>query len=82
MSKQVAARFYVSSLERIQWYDNRVGTEALRVKMSAAKGEPFGPATPQGTIEMVIVNPAAAAVFHEAKIGQHFDLLFTRDDEE
>jgi hypothetical protein len=81
MSTKVLARFYVVSLERVQWYNTPPG-EALRVKLAAVQGEPFGPATPQGSLDMLIVNPAAAAVFHEAKIGQMFDLLFTRHDEE
>jgi len=36
------------------------------VMLNAAKGEPFGPYTPFGRIQMGILNPAAAAVYVKA----------------
>lgn len=36
------------------------------VTLNAVKGEPFGPYTPFGRIQMGILNPAAAAVFVKA----------------
>jgi hypothetical protein len=48
---------------------------AARVKLGAVAGEPFGSATPSGTIEMVIVNPEALALFREAALGQEFDVF-------
>lgn len=58
------------------WYDNEY-KDAARVKLSAVKGAPFGPATPQGTVEMFIVNPEAIEVFRNAPLGQEYDVLFT-----
>lgn len=51
--------------------------EGLRVKLAPISGEPFGSATPSGEITMVIANPASAAVFASAPLGQQFDVLFT-----
>ncbi|MGH2478513.1 MAG: hypothetical protein ACRDHW_02510 [Ktedonobacteraceae bacterium] len=51
--------------------------EAARVKLGAVQGEPFGSATPSGSLDMVIVNPAALKIFREAKLGQEFDVLFS-----
>lgn len=36
------------------------------VTLNAVKGEPFGPYTPFGRIQMGILNPAAAAVYVKA----------------
>ena len=51
--------------------------EMLRVKLSPVQGEPFGSATPFGSIEMIIANSEAAGVFDNAPIGQEFDVLFS-----
>ena len=51
--------------------------EATRVKLAPVKGEPFGPATPQGAIDMLIVNPEAAKVFLDSPINREFSILFT-----
>ena len=51
--------------------------EGAYVTLRAVQGEPFGSATPSGDIHMGIVNPTAAKVFHEARIGQEFDVIFS-----
>ena len=71
---QVHARFYLIEDGRTKFY---TGEDAIRVKFAAVKGEPFGPATPQGTIDMLIVNPEAIAVFRDAPINQQFDVVFS-----
>jgi hypothetical protein len=78
---QVSARFYLLEVTRTPY--NTTGPqgltigEATRVKLAPVKGEPFGPATPQGQIDMLIVNPAAGAVFQNAPINQQFDILIS-----
>ncbi len=74
---QVHARFYLTEVTRTPYYTGGETKEADRVKMGAAQGEPFGPATPQGSIDMLIVNPEAAKVFLNAPIHQQFDILIT-----
>lgn len=72
----IHARFMLAEDSRsTYWHDGY--KPAARIKMSAVKGPPFGPATPQGTIEMLIVNPEAIPVFREAELGQEFDVVFT-----
>lgn len=51
--------------------------EAAYVILGAVKGEPFGSASPSGKFEMLIVNPTAAQVFFDARIGQEFDVLLS-----
>lgn len=81
MSNQVKARFYLLEVTRTPY--NTTGPqgltigEATRVKFAPVKGEPFGPATPQGQLDMLIVNPEAGAVFQNASISQQFDILIT-----
>ncbi len=73
----VHARFYLTDDARASYWTTSGNVEAARIKLAAVKGEPFGPATPQGTIEMLIVNPEAVAVFRKADLGQEFDVIFT-----
>ena len=77
MSNKVHARFKLSEDARAGYYHNGEYTDAARVKLYAVKGEPFGPATPNGTIEMFIVNPGAVEIFRNAPIGQEFDVIFS-----
>lgn len=51
--------------------------EGAYVELGAVQGEPFGSATPSGSLSMGIVNPSAAKVFLEAKFGQEFDILIS-----
>jgi hypothetical protein len=84
---QIHARFSLQETTRIKMYappkEPKPGGEkwevvhGVRVKLSPVQGEPFGSATPGGQLEMVIANPAAARLFHEAEIGQEFDAVFS-----
>lgn len=77
---KVHARFKLSEDARAGHYHNGAYTDAARVKLFAVKGEPFGPATPNGTIDMFIANPGAVEVFRNAPIGQEFDVIFSPVD--
>jgi hypothetical protein len=74
----VAARFYVSGLER-----NAYQPDATIVKMQpVTRGEQnrdWAAATPSGQIQMTILNASAAAVFAE-HLGDEFEVLFTPVD--
>jgi hypothetical protein len=74
---QVLARFYLTEVTRTPFYTGGETKEGTRVKLAAAQGEPFGPATPQGNIDMLIANPAAAKVFNDAPIHSEFSILIT-----
>ena len=74
---QVHARFYLSEDARVSYWTNGGYVDAARFKFAAVKGEPFGPATPQGQIDMLIVNPEALALFRGADLGQEFDVVFS-----
>ncbi len=76
MPEQVQARFRLAEDARAGYYNNGEYTDAARVKLFAVKSEPFGPATPNGTIEMFIANPGAVEVFRNAPIGQEYDVVF------
>lgn len=61
MSK-VLAKFRLSNVEDTKW-----ATEgAVSLRFDAVQGEPFGPATPSAFVQMLVQNPAAAAIFKEA----------------
>lgn len=53
------------------------GKTLKQIKLTAVMGEPFGPATPQGTIEMTIVNTAASDHF---AVGEEYFVTFKHDD--
>ncbi len=74
---QVLARFYLVEVTRTPYYTGGETKEATKVRFSGVQGEPFGPATPQASAEMLIVNPAAAQVFLNAPINSEFSVLFT-----
>jgi hypothetical protein len=72
----VLCRFQLQEVRRIPYYTGKEEiTEATSVKFIPVQGEPFGPATPQGQFEALIVNPTAAKVFLTATIGQPFNIL-------
>ncbi|HEX2614007.1 MAG TPA: hypothetical protein VHL10_00820 [Nitrososphaera sp.] len=73
----VQARFFLQEVRRIPYYTSGGNTEATNIKLVPVQGEPFGPATPQGTIEMLIVNPVAAQVFLDAPLLQQFDIVIS-----
>lgn len=73
----IHARFSLSEDARASyWYDGKY-IPAARIKMMAVKGPPFGPATPQGTIEMFIANAEAVQMFRDVEIGQQFDCIIS-----
>lgn len=81
---QVHARFRLDKVTRGQGYFKEPGSteepraiESASILLNAVQGEPFGAYTPQGRIDMFIVNPAAAQMFFDAPIGQEFDLLIS-----
>jgi len=73
----VHARFKLYEDARASAYSHEGYVPAARVKLSAVQGEPFGTATPQGNIEMLIVNPEAFEVFRKVPMGQEFDVYFS-----
>ncbi len=83
MPKQVHARFSLNSVNRGQgWFkatseEEARPVESAQVTLNAVKGEPFGAYTPSGRLDMFIINPAAAQMFFDAKIGQEFDVLIS-----
>jgi hypothetical protein len=80
---QIHARFRLDEDARVKHYSKNKATgnwdlvEAARVKLGAVQGEPFGDATPSGSMEMVIANPEAVRLFREAELGQEYDVLFS-----
>jgi hypothetical protein len=81
---QVSARFFLQEVKRIPYHttNNQGNNEATNVTLAPVQGEPFGPATPQGTIQMLIVNADAAQVFLNTPINQQFDILISPVEEE
>jgi len=84
---RIQARFSLTEDTRTLSYQRNsegqwVMVEGARVKLSAVQGEPFGSATPSGSMDMVIVNPEALAVFREAPIGQTFDVFIVPVEKE
>ena len=79
---QVHARFWLAEDGRVKSSRHVEGNtwetvESLRVKLYPVMGEPFGQATPSGSMEMVIANPEAVKLFKDAPIGQEFDVLIS-----
>ncbi len=74
----VLAQFHLVEAKRIMYHPSG---EATNFKFVPVQGEPFGPATPNGTLELLIVNPAAAKVFHDAQLGQKFNVEIKAVDE-
>lgn len=82
----IHARFSLGEVTRIKCYappkgNNKNGpweiVQGVRVRLSPVSGEPFGSATPGGSLEMVIVNPGAVQIFNDAEIGQEFGAIFS-----
>jgi hypothetical protein len=79
----VHARFRLDTDSRLTHYQknretgNYEAVEAAQVKLGAVQGEPFGSASPSGSMEMVIVNPEAIRLFREAELGQEYDLYIS-----
>lgn len=73
----IHARFRLVEDSRVKFWNGGQNHNAAHVKMAAVQGEPFGPATPSGTIDMLIVNPDAVKVFRAAHLDQEFDVVIT-----
>ncbi len=80
---QIHARFRLDQVNRSRGFYKPQGeqeaksVEAAYIHLNGVQGEPFGSATPTAHLEMLVINPEAAAVFFNAPIGQEFDVLFT-----
>lgn len=80
----VHCRFRMDETARVRSYDYQgpdkqlVNTEATRVRLNPVTGQPFGQATPSGSMEMIINNPEAQAFFKDSPLGQEFDIVITR----
>jgi hypothetical protein len=78
---KIHARFHLGETARVKGSSKVDGEwrsiEMVRTKLYPVQGEPFGSATPNGSIEMVIANPDAAQVFLNAPLGQEFDVVFS-----
>ena len=73
----VIAKFKVQTIDLVPYggWPGQPKVIARRVNMAAVKSEPFGSATPVGSISMTIVNPDAADQFELEGI---YDLTFTK----
>lgn len=85
---KILAKFSLHSIaQQRHWSEPGYATQ---VSFSAVQGEPFGSATPTGSIQMLIVNPDAQKFFADAwqqlvdhKIGKspEFYVTFESADE-
>lgn len=79
----VHARFHVQSHTRISGYGYGGKDIADQFKLYGVKGEPFGSATPNASMDMSILNPEAAKVFIEAlETRRNVDVIFSLADPE
>lgn len=76
--EQVHARFFLYEDARIKVWNQDGYVEGLKVRLGAVKGEPFGSATPMGSIDMHIANQDACEIFRNSDIGQEYDVIFTK----
>jgi hypothetical protein len=74
--KMVICRFYVCEKAEVMHWE---GGRAFRISLAPAKSEPFGSATPQGKIEMLIVPNDAAEQF---QIGKFYLVRFDLDPDQ
>lgn len=73
----VQAQFHMNEYTRLNsWSSGSV--KVTKVQLSGVQGEPFGSATPQASIGMLIANDEAAQFFQDAfENGQDVQCLFT-----
>lgn len=77
MSQQVHARFHVSTHTRFPGWQSEASM-INRFALHGVQGEPFGSATPSASMEMVIVNPDAVAMFIQAfETKSDLDVFFS-----
>lgn len=80
---RVHARFYVQAHTRTSGYGYGGSDVADQFKLYGVKGEPFGPATPNASMDITILNPEAAKVFIEAlETRRNVDVFFSLAEEE
>ncbi len=86
MAEQIHAQFSLEETARVRCYTRSddstaqnpwIQVEGCRARLSPVQGEPFGSATPSGSLEMVIANPEAAKMFLDAPLGQKYDVLIS-----
>lgn len=73
----VICKFRVSSVELAPYggWKDTPKVVGRRVKLMAVTGEPFGQATPSGSVDMLIVNPDAANQF---ELDGEYEVVFTK----
>lgn len=76
--QSVVCRFSLVEVCRCSIWQGKNYVEGQRVKLAPIMGEPFGSATPGGSLEMVIANPNAAEVFVKAKLGTVFEVTLAQ----
>lgn len=85
---QVLGKFHISSIARHRTWEKPY--HAITIELGASQGEPFGSATPSGSIKMTIANPEAQKVFLDAwqkmvederQKSPEFYVTFTLDEE-
>ena len=69
----VVCRFRVTQKAELEHYEKG---SAFQVKMTGAKSEPFGSATPAANVEMLIVPEEAAREF---RVGKFYLVTFELD---
>ena len=75
---RVHARFHVQAHTRTSGYGYGGKTVADQFKLYGVKGEPFGSATPNASMDMTILSPEAAHLFKEALETNRFvDVYFS-----
>lgn len=78
---EVHARFHVQSHTRASGYGFKGNKIADQFKLYGVKGEPFGDATPNASMDMLILNSNAAKFFSEAlETGKEVDVTFSLVD--
>lgn len=78
MSKTVTARFYVSESKKTAYTGDGGGIVKLSAVSRGDKNAQWASATPCGTVEMTINNPAAFKVFDGA-VGRDVSITFEVD---
>ena len=73
----VKCKFYVGSIEQSPYggWSDVPKTISYRVRMSAVSGEPFGTLTPNGSVDMLIINQEAAKYF---ELEGEYEVIFKR----
>jgi hypothetical protein len=80
---KVHARFHVQAHTRTSGYGYGGKDVADQFKLYGVKGEPFGSATPNASMDMTILNPEAAKLFIEAlETRRNVDVIFSLADPE